>query len=535
MSQSSTLLHEQAQQAIQTKNYPLAHHNLLIILQQDPLFADAYFLLGIIASEHSQLTKALQLFIQAEKLSPHNIEYKACIAKAYSQVFQPIKAYSYLQRINQLLSQTTGSINNLSAYVLDTIGVTHSQIGLHEESKSFFELACQVKPTNSSYLFNFATALRFTGNFPLAIQYYQTAIQHNPYLYKAYSSLASLNVKQQQVCTTKLKKLLTDATNVDNKLHIAHALAKVYEAQKNYDECFAVLAKIKATKLQSLSTTLSDDVALFKAIQKQFSVDTTKKQLTPDKQPLTSIPNNEAIFIVGMPRTGTSLVDRILSNHADVTSAGELPNFSKLFKQFSHSKTEVTIDIDTLSKSTNINFEQLGNAYIESTRVLTGKTSKFIDKMPLNILYAGFIIQALPNAKIICLNRNPLDTVVSNYKQLFSSTMTEYNYAYDLKWTAEYYLLFQQLMTFWQRLFPQNFYIINYDNLVENTEHETQQLFNFCELDWQATYLDLSNNKAPIATPSTQQVRTSIHNKSVNYWRNFDKALTEVMPLFKST
>ena len=167
-----------------------------------------------------------------------------------------------------------------------------------------------------------------------------------------------------------------------------------------------------------------------------------------------------------MPRSGTTLVERIISQHTDVTSAGELQHFGLLVKKMAKTLSNRVIDAETVTATKDINFKELGKAYIESTRAITGKTAKFVDKMPLNVLYVGFILQALPKAKIICLDRNPLDTIVSNFRQLFSVNQSYYNYAYDLQTTTEFYLLFKQLAELWLALFPDNFYLINYERLV---------------------------------------------------------------------
>lgn len=237
--------------------------------------------------------------------------------------------------------------------------------------------------------------------------------------------------------------------------------------------------------------------------------------------------SNEPIFIVGMPRTGTTLVERILSQHTEVTTAGELDYFGSLFKKMSQTISQRILDKETINGAKNIDFEKLGRTYIEYTRVLTGSTAKFIDKMPLNVLYVGFILQALPKAKIICLDRTPLDTIMSNYRQLFSANSYNYNYAYSLKTVAQYYVEFKQLVDFWSQKFPDNFYKINYQTLVNEPEIEAKNLVGFCGLDWQEQCLEINKNAAPVATASAIQVRKPINNKSIDNWKKYDKHLSE--------
>ncbi len=240
---------------------------------------------------------------------------------------------------------------------------------------------------------------------------------------------------------------------------------------------FDALVAAKADKLSSLDYSLQDDQTMFDSIMAMFANDHDK--LFNANSHNTNQHNHEALFVVGMPRTGTTLVERILSNHQAVTSAGELQNFGLLFKQFSQSTTHRVIDAETVAASHAIDFEKLGQAYLDSTRVLTGKTAKFVDKMPLNVLYAGFIIQALPNAKIICLDRNPLDTVLSNFKQLFSVNQSYYNYAYSLTWTAEFYLLFKKLADFWQQKFQITFILLIMKPSLTSQKPKLKSYFTF--------------------------------------------------------
>ena len=151
--------------------------------------------------------------------------------------------------------------------------------------------------------------------------------------------------------------------------------------------------------------------------------------------------------------------------------------------------------------------------------------------MPLNVLYVGFILQAFPKAKILCLSRDPLDTIVSNFRQLFSPNAYNYNYAYELKSTTEFYIEFRQLAKLWLKLFPQNFYMVNYENLTNNPKKETQKIIEFCGLNWQENCLDTDKNSAPIATASSVQARQKINNKSVGNWRKYDNYLDQVKSL----
>lgn len=523
MTDQIAALHQQAQQALNQQDYRLAHQCLIQVLHLDKYFADAYFLLGIIASSHNNLTKSIKLIQQAHLLAPDNTEYISYLAKHYALNNQAVLAKNTLDKLAERPIK--------SALILDTIGVAYSRIGLHHQAIDYFQQAVELKPNNQDYQFNLAASLKFSGKFKQAREHYQQTIALNPNHYKAHAALSSLGgITTENNHLERLTQLFGELSHPDDKLYIGHAMAREYEALQDFDNSFSALTAAKADKLASLEYTLTDDQTMFDSIMSAFAND--NNELSNPVSNNANQHNHEAIFVVGMPRTGTTLVERILSNHQAVTNAGELQNFGLLFKQFSQTTTNRVIDAETVAASHTIDFEKLGQAYLESTRVLSGKTAKFVDKMPLNVLYTGFIIQALPNAKIICLDRNPLDTVLSNFKQLFSVNQSYYNYAYNLDWTAEFYLLFKKLADFWLKKFPDNFYIVNYETLVNHSEAEAKKLLNFCDLTWQPACLNITSNQSPVATASAVQVRQPIHNKSVGHWQNYHEHLVSIMNKF---
>lgn len=539
MTQSIKQLHTQAQQALNNKEYQQAHGFLLAILQQDKYFADAYFLLGIIACDHGNFLKGSQLFEQALKLVEHfeeqdknnthsidkttsKVEYLAHLAKAYSLLTEPVKAEYSANLAMALIS------DKASALTFDTLGVALSKIGLHDKAIPLFKKAVKRDNKNASYYFNLGISQTFTGDFSGAKTSHLQVIKLDPWQTKSYTALSSLgSVNTQDYNLEKLKSLFDKASTPDGKLHLGHAIAREYETLKNYDQAFNYLTLAKQAKLAAINYNFEDDAKVFESLFTAFN-DDKNEDLLEKSLSFKGFDNAEAIFIVGMPRSGTTLVERIISQHSEVTTAGELEYFSLLLKKMSGSNTARILDSDTIEASHNINFEALGQAYIEHTRVLTGTTPKFIDKMPLNVLYAGFILKALPKAKIICLDRSPLDTIMSNFRQLFSANSYSYNYAYNIETTAKYYQQFKKLADFWLQKYPDNFYQINYQELVNSPELKARELIAFCELQWQDACLDINANAAPVATASAVQVRQPINNKSIDNWKKYEKHLEQV-------
>ena len=513
MTQDLKTLHQQAQTALNQGEYQQAHQFLMAILQQDKYFADAYFLMAMIASAHERIDKAIQLIEQAHKLTPKNTEYLAHLAKHFAIKNNHIQAVKYADLATKGLSA--------NALTLDTIGVAYSKIGLHQQAIPLFKQAVKLKPENVMFHYNLAISQTFVGDFGDARRSHEKVIKLAPDFCKSYAALSSLGgITKDNNNIERLTELYQRITDADDKLNIGHALAREYEALKEYDRAFEYLNSAKQSKLQVTNYEFTEDQQMFDSLQKAFTA--------PDFSLNKGFNTTEALFVVGMPRSGTTLVERIISQHTDVTSAGELGYFGSLLKTMGKSTSSRLLDPETIAASIEIDFSELGKSYIEQTRCLTGKTKHFIDKMPFNVLYAGFIVQALPQAKIVCLDRNPLDTIVSNYRQLFSANSSSYNYAYNLVSTAKFYAEFKKITQLWVKLFPNNFYLVNYEKLVNDPAVEAKKLIEFCGLDWQEDCLNIHNNTAPVATASAVQVRQPINNKSVGNWQKYDTYLDEV-------
>jgi len=512
-------LHQKAQQALNTGEFKQAHQYLLAILQQDKYYSDAYFLMAMIASAHDNLNKAIQLIEQSVKLSPSNTEYLAQLAKHYALAGDHVYAKKYADLAIKYIIKST------NALTLDTLGVAYSKIGLHKQAIPLFEQAVSLISTNYSFHYNLAISQTFVGDFIGAENSHKKVIELEPGFSKSYAGLSSLgNITRENNNIESLAQLYKRLTGADDKLDIGHALAKENEALGNYQQAFQYLKSAKKVKVSAISYSVSEDKKMFSSL-----VDFFKESKPLD---LVSESNgNEALFIVGMPRSGTTLVERILSGHSDVTSVGELGYIGSLVKSLGKSITPRILDKETIKASTNIDFVQLGRIYLEQVKNITGETDKFVDKMPLNVLYVGFILQALPQAKIVCLDRNPLDTIMSNYRQLFTANSGSYNYAYELLTTAQYYIEFHKLTLLWKKLFPNNFYLVNYETLVNGPSVEAKKLVEFCGLDWQETCLDIEKNLAPVATASAVQVRKPISNKSIGNWKKYEAYLDEVKVL----
>jgi hypothetical protein len=230
---------------------------------------------------------------------------------------------------------------------------------------------------------------------------------------------------------------------------------------------------------------------------------------------------------VGLPRTGTTLAERILGSHPAVFAAGELNNFAlqmmqQLRVQFGQAKLPRH---DLVEKSAELDFARLGQAYISSTRPRTGHTPHFVDKMPLNFLYTGLIHLALPRAKIIHLTRHPMDTCYAIYKRLFQDA---YPWSYDLEEIASYYLAYRRLMAHWKAVLPGVIHELAYEDLVRDVEGEARRLTDFLDLPWDPQCVRFYEGSAISTTASASQLRQPVYSSSVGLWQKYAQALEPV-------
>jgi tetratricopeptide (TPR) repeat protein len=383
-----------------------------------------------------------------------------------------------------------------------------------------FRHACKLAPENPDLLFECGAMQEAEGLFDYAKSSYSKALRLAPQHFRARLALVQLEKQTPDSNHIQLMEQQFQGPDADGwrTLHLGHALAKTYEDLRNYRASFAWLTKAKENRRRLQPYSAAEHEAVAHAAIASYEATANAAAGHPSAEP---------IFVCGMPRSGTTLVDRILSSHPDVSSAGEIGNFAQILKLLSKSRTPGTLDADTFRNSGNANFESLGKLYIDSTRPLTGHAKHFVDKAPSNYLLAGILARALPNAKLICLKRHPLDTAIGNYKQIFPIPDRYYDYVYALESVAHKYIQFDRVAAHWKRTLPADRYLeLSYEDLVARQEEVTRALIAFCGLPWDARCLNFQENAAGVATPSAAQVRQAMNSSAVGRWTRYAEFLT---------
>ena len=495
---------------ISAGRYETVHAGAIERIRADVNDPVPYYLLARIAFDHSNYAKSGELFDKARSLAPGNPLYIAGQAEHLVTVGRQAEALE--------LADEAAKLPVDDAFAADTLGVVYSRTGFHEKAVPFFERAVELNPLPGNFHYNLGTSLQFSGDFGRAEKEYKATIERQPDSFRAWSAITGLRKQtSKENHLSQLEALFrANAADPDAALHLGHAIAKTLEDLGRYEESFDWLVRAKRGKRQAIGYDVQSDLDLFTAAaEKGTAVAETDNP-----------PSDAPIFIVGLPRTGTTLVDRILSSHPDVVSAGELNTFASLIKALSKSTSNRVLDVETLKNVATADLAETGRAYVEKTRRLTRGARRFTDKMPLNFFYAGLIHRALPQAKIVVLRRDPADSCLSNFRQLFATGFSYYNYAFDIADTAAYYRAFDALIDNWREsLPPQTFMELHYEDIVHDQEATTRELLAFCDLDWNEACLRFHENEAPVATASSVQVRQPLYSGSIGRWKKYGTRL----------
>lgn len=497
----------QADQAITRGDLAAAHALCLAELAVDPASAEACSLLGVIAARGRNPAEAARMFGEAVKRAPEAGRYRANLARALTDLNRPEQACA------AALAAVDHAGDDLA--VLSGAAELLTRLGRHAEALKALERAASLQPSSAELAYRLGAARQFTSDLAGAEQAYARMLEIDPADVRAWWALTQLRPQTPADGRVEPMQRLFEAAAgaIEPSLYLGHALARSFEDFGQPEQGFDWLLRAKAPKRASLARTAEADAALYAAAARTLPSGAGFEDEAP-------------IFVVGLPRSGTTLVDRIVSSHPEVVSAGERNDLFVQVKLMGGSATPRLIDANTFDHAHNIDAGGLGRAYAAAARPPGSQGRVFIDKAPLNLLYAGIIHRALPHARIICLRRHPMDSCLSIFRQLFRTDQPYYDYGYDLHDLAQHYLLFDRLVAHWRETLPgDRFTEVAYEALVDDQEGQTRRLLDVCGLGWDPACLAFHDNAAPTATASSAQVRRPLYADSIGRWRRYGARL----------
>lgn len=364
-----------------------------------------------------------------------------------------------------------------------------------------------------------ANILKSQGKLEEARDYYQQVMAQEPGYTQAhftYSGIHKYRDRSDPHFDTMLELQQRDDLKAENRIHLDFGLAKAFEDIGDYSQAFSYLKSGNDLRFEEFDYDIESDRALIESIIQTFSGEAISRlQINAES-------SNRPIFIVGMPRSGTSLVEKIIASHSDVYGAGELEYMFALgtSRFLGEANNFEYQPLDTYGQST---FEEVGKTYLEQIELLDSQAGHVTDKMPFNMMMVGLIKIALPNAKIIHCVRDARDTCLSIFRQNF--TTGNYRFAYNLKTVAQFHNQYSKLMRHWHESMPGAIYDVSYESLTQNPEQEIRDLLSACDLDFQERCLTFEKTEAVVKTASAFQVRQPMYTSSVALWEKYEQFL----------
>ena len=473
-------------------------------------YAEAHFNLGVVYHDLGRLDDAVDCYSRAIAINPNYPD-------AHNNLGTSLYDLGQLQASIESLEWAIAYKHDF-AEAHNNLGRALNDFGRVEEAINCFQSAISHQTNYANAYFNLALSYKDIGNKKGFIQNIEKTLDIKPEWGAANYHLSQVKkYKNNDPMTAKMKSFLAMSNlDITDRINLNFALSKAYEDIGDNKNQFRFLEEANNLRKKELNYSTDRDKKLFSRIKEAFNLPFSTSNKISSKKSLL-----KPIFIVGMPRSGTSLVHQILDSHNEVHGAGELNYLNKSVFPFIKENNNNNISGFSLKA-----FISIRKQYLDSVNSLNVQERIIVDKMPLNFRYIGFILMCFPEAKIVHMKRDAVATCWSIYKSFFNGNA----YSFNQKDLANYYGFYKDLMIFWAKLFPNKIYDLCYEDLTFNQEEETQKLLKYCELDWDDNCLNFHKNKTAVKTTSSMQVRQKMYQGSSQVWKKYEAYL---QPLIK--
>ena len=512
----------------------------LLLTQKFPLNQLAWKVLGIILKKKGRIEEALIIIKKTVEINPKDVEAVYNLGNTFKELNRPEEAKTNYKIAIKLQPDHFGAHNNLGIVLkeldefedaeisfkyivkskpnnveaINNLGNILKELRKVKEAKKAFQDSIKLKPNYAEAHYNMGIIFEESGEFIKAKKKYETVVKLEPSHVRAHYSLSKLKTfDKEDEHFTQMQNLYYDKSlSNEQRSHLCFALAKSFEDMSNFSSAYKYYTEGNKLKKILLDYSINQDVDHFNKI-KTSTISIKKNSLK--NLNLSNTPN--LIFIIGMPRSGTSLIEQIISSHSKVTGAGELIYVDQLGRN-------IVAEKPLVSTTELINFRK---KYLEKLEKVSDGKLNVTDKMPLNFMYVGLIYSAFPNAKIVHVKRDFAATCWGCYKKNFSTKAL--GFSYNLSDLVRYYELYEELMQFWENQYEKKIYNLNYETLVNNQDKETRKLIKYLGLDWEEACLSPQNNKRNVSTASVNQIRKKVYQGSSEKWKNFEPFLNNIL------
>ena len=493
----------------------LAEESYKNVLSKDNKNVDALRLLGLLAFKNNNHDIAEKLLIRAIQLDPYFHLLWDNLAKVFrvqNKLEESKKAFENLIKLDP---------KNNEAFV--ALGTIYNKLAQYKDGINSYKKALKLNDNNARVYLSMGHALKTLGNRNECEDSYLKAIKLFPLSGEGYWSLANLKTytfNESQI--QAMKSAIKEDMHEQEKIQMMFALGKAYESKKDFKESF---------KFYNDGNWMQRKTVEYNAEENSKSIDLTIDFFKQNKEKLnfdSGISSKDPIFILGLPRAGSTLLEQILSSHSMIEGTEELHNIMTIGRRIRTTNDSKNY-LNNLLDLNKENISSYGNMYIDETRWARTDNNFFIDKMPNNFPHIGLIKMILPNAKIIDARRNPLDGCFSCFKQYFAKGQ---HFTYDLDDVARYYKDYLKIMKFWNNYFPDDIHTVCYENVINNPEQEVRLMLKYLGLDFEKSCMDFHKSSRPVKTASSEQVRQPIYKSGMNYWENYEDDLSTLVKHF---
>ena len=501
-----------ARRAVQARDWATVSACVSMIRKQDKKGPESYFLQGLVEKASGRPSQAMAAFSKAISLDAGRYDAAVELASLYALSLRHDETLNLLKRYESHLAN--------SPLYLDMAANIYSRLGLHASAWPLYQKANELQPNLDQFQANLAACAVFQGKIKEAKAIYKGLLDRYPNHQRNHYELSRLEKATDPSHVEQMQKVL-NATSLppEKNIFMYYAIGKELEDLERWQEAFHYYKLGGDAVTQVAGYDVGSDIEVIDKIIEVCSVG----WLTTGRGPVGSKkPQKTPIFIVGLPRTGTTLIERIVSSHSQVESAEETYILQQVIRRVSGVHSAESMSPVMIGAATKKNIRLIAEAYMNAVDYKLSDKPFFIEKFPENYLYLGFIAKAFPDARIIHLRRNPMDSCFAMYKQSF------FKYAYTLENLGKYYVAYDRLCRHWQEILKDRVIEVEYESLVADQEGQIRSLLEKLGLDFEQACLDFDQNKTPSATASAVQVREKVHTRSVQKWKKF---ATELQPL----
>jgi tetratricopeptide (TPR) repeat protein len=414
--------------------------------------------------------------------------------------------------------QRAFQLNPHSANVHVNLAHVQARSGRHDQAIETYRRAIELNPDLPAGHLGLGNTLKTVGRQGEAIEAYRRATALRPAVSEAWWSLSNLKTFRfdGQDIEAMERQLELPVMSDEARVQLCFALSKACEDSGDYGRAFELYERGNRMRRALEHYDPVQTEVLNERIMDVFDAGFLTRHAGrghPDRAP---------IFVVGLPRSGSTLIEQILASHSLVDATHELPEVGRLIQRINRDRRDRITYPEAVRDFADETWASLGRSYIEQTRQYRGNAPHFIDKNPNNFASIGLLSLVLPNAKFVNTRRHPLDTCLSCYKQLFARGQP---FTYDLVELGEYYLQYDRLMTHWHAVLPGRVLDVQYESVVADQDDQTRRLLEFCGLPWEDACLRYHETQRAIRTASSEQVRRPIYTSSIGLWRHYAREL----------